>query len=47
MYSTMIAMACIWSVNNLGATCIWHNVGMLFAWGILRQRWIALRTMPC
>lgn len=37
VYSTMIALACIWAANNLGANRIWHNVGMLFAWGL----WLA------
>jgi len=37
IYSTTIALACIWAANKLGGNRIWHNMGMLFAWGL----WVA------
>ena len=37
VYSTTIAMACVWAANKLGGNRIWHNMGMLFAWGL----WVA------
>jgi hypothetical protein len=37
VYSTTIALACVWAANLLGTNRIWHNMGMLFAWGI----WVA------
>jgi hypothetical protein len=37
IYSTTIALACVWAANKLGGNRIWHNMGMLFAWGI----WVA------
>jgi hypothetical protein len=36
-YSTTIALACIWAANKLGGNRVWHNMGMLFAWGL----WVA------
>lgn len=36
-YSTTIALACVWAANQLGRNRIWHNMGMLFAWGL----WVA------
>ena len=37
IYSTTIALACVWAANKLGGNPVWHNVGMLFAWG----QWLA------
>jgi len=37
IYSTTIALACVWAANKLGGNRIWHNMGMLFAWGL----WVA------
>jgi hypothetical protein len=36
-YSTTIALACVWAAGVMGGNRLWHNMGILFAWGL----WLA------